>query len=114
MAARFFFIGRSRRIQRLRRWQLGLVTLLVVFTSLVLAVTASAIALVALPIALMASAAYRVVRVRRSASRRPGTSDGGVIDGDYRVVGTAEAGATEQSKARGPEDGAAEAAMGRV
>ena len=119
MAARFFFIrrnfvGRKGRVQRPRRWQLGLLTVLIVFASLVLVVTASAIALVALPIVLIGSAAYRVIRVRRTAPRRPGSSDSGVIDGEYRVVDAAEAGDTGQSKTRAPEDGAAEAAMGRV
>ena len=68
----------------------------------------------ALPIVLIGSAAYRAIRVRRAAPRRPGPSDGGVIDGEYRVVGAAEAGGTGQSKTHAPEDGAAEAAMGRV
>ena len=117
MIGLFSFVGRDGRVYRVPSWLIGVLAALMMLASLVLLLTVSAIALIALPIIVIAGIAYRLtaarsVRERPSApAAAPGA--GGVIEGDYRVVGTTESDGAAGQEPRRPDDDA-DAALGRA
>lgn len=76
--------NRSGRLRTLRLpgWQIALLLVAALAIGIAVAIVATGVFLIVLPIALAAALAYRLFGARRR-GRRP---DGGVIEGDYEVI----------------------------
>jgi predicted membrane metal-binding protein len=92
--------GRIRRIG-LPSWQLALILIAAFAIGLAVAVVATGVFLIVLPVALLAALAYRLFGPRR---RRGGSRvwQGRVIEGEYEVVDGAEPAPSHRRESRRP------------
>jgi hypothetical protein len=86
MAYRAWGSNAGSRILRVPTWKLVLILIAALAVGIAVAIVATGIFLVALPIAIVAGLAYRLFGKRR---RAPGHS---IIEGEYEVIDAAPAG----------------------
>ena len=86
MAYRAWSSNGGPRILRVPKWQLVLILMAALAVGIAVAIVATGIFLVALPVAIVAGLAYRLFGKHR---RAPGNS---IIEGEYEVIDAAPAG----------------------
>ena len=79
------------RVLRLPGWQMALILALALSVGIAIALVATGILLIALPVAFVAALAYRLLGKRR------GPAQDGVIEGEYEVI---DAGTAKQAYRR--------------
>lgn len=82
MAYRAWSSNGGPRILRVPSWQIALILVVALAVGLAIAVVATGIFLIALPVAIVAGLAYRLFGKRRGASRRGDA----IVEGEYEVV----------------------------